>query len=58
MSIERERADDGSFILKIKLPPGVEPPRDLARARVIAHNVRQVKQGSGASLERWLAHEA
>jgi DNA adenine methylase len=29
MSIEWERADDGSFILKIKLPPGVEPPRDL-----------------------------
>jgi DNA adenine methylase len=29
LSIEWERADDGSFILKIKLPPGVEPPRDL-----------------------------
>jgi DNA adenine methylase len=30
MSVEWERADDGSFILKIKLPPGAEPPRDLA----------------------------
>ena len=141
MSIEWERAGDGSLILKIKLSPGVEPPRDLtlvsleplivaggikdavARARalsfsvhdlramasllrtikgvfvlkiaednyyliknilpqhetvalekavfmeravgeerstikyVIAHNVRQGKRDSGASLERWLAHE-
>jgi DNA adenine methylase len=29
LSIEWERAGDGSLILKIKLPPGVEPPRDL-----------------------------
>ena len=29
MSIEWERGADGSLILKIKLPPGVEPPRDL-----------------------------
>jgi len=49
MSVEWERADDGSLILS-------------ARARstikyVIAHNVRQGKRDSGASLERWLARE-